>query len=47
MLLIDDPDKTLSSLWQANLIPLKKVYDFELMMNGGHIRGYRLTTGKR
>ncbi len=38
MVLIDDPDKSvIEPLFD---LELKKVYDFELMLNGGHIKGY-------
>lgn len=38
MVLIDDPHKTvIEPLFQ---LPLTKLYDFELMLNGGHIQGY-------
>ena len=33
MILIDDPERTV-------LEPLRKVYDFDLMMNGGHLKGW-------
>jgi len=38
MVLIDDPEKTVIEPW-FNL-NLTKVYDTELMLNGGHIQGY-------
>ena len=38
MVLIDDPDKTvIEPLFD---FPLTKVYDFDLMLNGGHVKGY-------
>lgn len=38
MVLIDDPDKSvIEPLFE---LALKKIYDFELMQNGGHIKGY-------
>ncbi|MFM8333731.1 MAG: DUF1015 domain-containing protein [Candidatus Methylumidiphilus sp.] len=38
MVLIDDPDKTvIEPLFE---LALNKVYDFDLMLNGGHIQGY-------
>jgi hypothetical protein len=38
MVLIDDPDKTvIEPLFD---FPLNKVYDIDLMLNGGHIQGY-------
>lgn len=40
MVLIDDPQKTvIEPLFEKNLEP---VYDFELMQNGGHIKGYKV-----
>jgi len=46
MLLIDDPDKTVIEPLAGKLDSFEKVYDFELMMNGGHIRGYRIDDGE-
>ncbi len=41
MVLIDDPHKTvIEPLFELNL---PKVYDFELMMNGGHIKGWKIS----
>ncbi|MCX7710330.1 MAG: DUF1015 domain-containing protein [Clostridia bacterium] len=42
MLLIDDPDRTVIEPLAANAYKLEKLYDFELMMNGGHIQGYKV-----
>jgi uncharacterized protein (DUF1015 family) len=40
MVLIDDPDKTvIEPLFEMGL---EKTYDFELMMESGHIKGYRV-----
>jgi hypothetical protein len=40
MVLIDDPDKTIiEPLFDMDL---EKIYDFELMMESGHIKGYRV-----
>ena len=40
MVLIDDPDKTIiEPLFDMDL---EKIYDFELMMQSGHIKGYRI-----
>ena len=40
MVLIDDPDKTvIEPLFNENL---ETVYDFELLENGGHLKGYRI-----
>ncbi len=40
MVLIDDPDKTVIEPLFAEDLPI--VYDFELLENGGHLKGYRL-----
>jgi len=42
MILIDDPNKTVVEPLANKLDSFEKVYDFELMMNGGHIKGYRI-----
>ncbi len=40
MVLVDDPNKTvIEPLFEENL---EKVYDFELMMRGGHIKGWKI-----
>lgn len=40
MVLINDPEKTvIEPLFKENL---ESVYDFELMMNGGHIKGWKV-----
>ena len=44
MVLIDDPEKTvIEPLFNENL---EVVYDFELLENGGHIKGYRVDQPK-
>lgn len=43
MLLIDDPDKTVIEPLTAGAAGMEKLYDFDLMEGGGHIRGYRLS----
>ncbi len=43
MLLIDDPLKTVIEPLSGRTGEMEKVYDFDLMKEGGHIRGYRLT----
>ena len=43
MLLIDDPDKTVIEPLSAQSGGMEKLYDFDLMENGGHIRGFRLS----
>ena len=40
MVLIDDRESTVIGPVTAAKQKLKKVYDFELMMNGGHVAGY-------
>ncbi|MDD4773525.1 MAG: DUF1015 domain-containing protein [Eubacteriales bacterium] len=44
MLLIDDPQKTVIEPLSAS--DLKVVYDFDLMMGGGHIKGYLIPEDK-
>ena len=43
MLLIDDPDKTVIEPLTAAADTMDVVYDFDLMQNGGHIKGYKLS----
>ncbi|MBQ2783177.1 MAG: DUF1015 domain-containing protein, partial [Oscillospiraceae bacterium] len=43
MLLIDNPERTVIEPLTAAAAGMEKVYDFELMQNGGHIRGYKLS----
>ena len=43
MLLIDDPDKTVIEPLTAAAEGMEKVYDFDLMQDGGHIRGFKLS----
>ena len=43
MLLIDDPDKTVIEPLTAAAEGMEKVYDFDLMQAGGHIRGFKLS----
>lgn len=43
MLLIDDPKRTVIEPLAAAANGMEKLYDFDLMENGGHIRGYRLS----
>ena len=43
MLLIDDPDKTVIEPLTAGADKMEKLYDFDLMEDGGHIKGYRLS----
>lgn len=46
MLLIDDPEKTLIEKLYEKRDSYSKLYDFELMQNGGHIRGWKLEDGE-
>ena len=43
MLLIDDPDKTVIEPLTAAADTMETLYDFDLMQNGGHIKGYKLS----
>ena len=43
MLLIDDPEKICIEPITAAADTMEKVYDFDLMMKGGHLKGWRLT----
>ena len=40
MILIDDPDRTVLEPLQAAKASLRQVYDFNLMMGGGHLAGW-------
>lgn len=42
MVLIDDPDKTVIESLFEKTQSFEKLYDFELMMGGGHIRGWKI-----
>ena len=46
MLLIDDPDKTVIEPLTAAADGMEKVYDFELMESGGHLKGYQLSAAQ-
>jgi hypothetical protein len=46
MLLIDDPDMTVIEPISKKIDKLEKLYDFKLMMGGGHVRGYRVDDEK-
>ncbi|MFL0248525.1 DUF1015 domain-containing protein [Candidatus Clostridium stratigraminis] len=46
MLLIDDPDNSVIGQIANMKKDLKKVYDFELMKDGGHIEGYKVDDEK-
>ena len=43
MLLVDDPRRMIVELLSARTREMEKLYDFELMERGGHIRGWLLT----
>ncbi|PYG87320.1 uncharacterized protein (DUF1015 family) [Ruminiclostridium sufflavum DSM 19573] len=43
MVLIDDPDKTVIEPLFSKASDFEKLYDFELMMDGGHIKGYKIS----
>ncbi len=43
LMLIDDPEKRMIEPLGEDLAKHKKLYDFELMMNGGHAEGYAVT----
>ena len=43
MLLCDDPEHTVISPLAAETGSMEQVYDFDLMENGGHISGWKLT----
>ncbi len=40
MILIDDPERTVLEPLQAKKDSLRCLYDFDLMMNGGHLKGW-------
>lgn len=42
MVLIDDPEKTVIEPIANKISESDKLYDFDLMMDGGHISGYRI-----
>ncbi len=46
MLLIDDPERTCVEPITAAVGSMEKLYDFDLMMGGGHLKGWRLTDGQ-
>ena len=46
MILIDDPDRTVLEPLQADKASLRKVYDFDLMMNGGHLAGWAVDSAE-
>ncbi len=46
MILIDDPERTVIEPLFSKTDQLKKVYDVDLMKNGGHIRGWFVPEGE-
>jgi Protein of unknown function (DUF1015). len=46
MLLIDDPQKTVIEPLSQNVNNYEKLYDFDLMMDGGRIQGYKISDRK-
>ena len=44
MILIDDPDRTVLEPLRNKKASLRKLYDFDLMMNGGHLAGWAVDT---
>lgn len=40
MILLDDPDRTVLEPLRAKKESMRKLYDFELMLGGGHLTGY-------
>jgi len=50
MLLIDDPDRTviepLTAAVESGCSCMEKLYDFDLMLGGGHIRGFKVGAEK-
>ena len=47
MLLIDDPDKTCIEPITAAVDAMEQVYDFDLMLRGGHLKGWLLTESQK
>ena len=47
MILIDDPDRTVLEPLQADKASLRTVYDFDLMMNGGHLAGWAVDSAEK
>lgn len=42
MILVDDPDRTVIEPLFDNIKKHEQLYDFELMLGGGHIKGYKV-----
>ena len=47
MVLIDNPEKTVIEPLTADTAAMQPVYDFELMMKGGHIKGWLLNEAQK
>jgi hypothetical protein len=43
MILIDDPEKSVIEPLTGESVSLEKLYDFELMLDGGHVAGWRVS----
>jgi len=41
-LLIDDPEMTVFSILEEYAHKMEKIYDFDLLMGGGHVKGYKI-----
>ena len=46
MILIDDPDRTVLEPLRAKAGSLRSLYDFDLMMNGGHLAGWAVESAE-
>ena len=46
MILIDDPRRTVLEPLQAKKETLRSVYDFDLMLGGGHLKGWAVDSGE-
>ncbi len=46
MILIDDPDRTVLEPLQAKKDALRNLYDFDLMMNGGRLKGWAVDSAE-
>ena len=47
MLLLDDKEQRVIESLDAEIADLRKLYDFDLMQNGGHIEGYLLNASRK
>ena len=47
MLLVDDPSQEIVERYTLETDGMEQLYDFDLMEQGGHITGYRLTDGQK